>query len=265
MKTTYGIVGYLGKLGSLLLERPNFVPIDCDVTNVNSIKRAFQSVDVVVNLAAISSVDECEKDPLYAARVNIRGADNLMTVYGKRVLNISSDYVFGGWSIFPPKENSKPNPVNVYGLTKMIMEDLAVNTYGAKVIRLSRTIHPDDPDLKQYFHSLHFGEKTDVPTFFHRNYLTRSQAVDGIEYFVRNFSKMPSIVNYGSIKPISFYALMNTLVDRIGLSLDLLGQRREYNSKMTPRPTKAGFSVGLANKLGFPIYTLGDVVEDFWK
>lgn len=264
--TIYGVVGYKGKLGSLLVRRPNFVPIDCDITNINSVKRSSKDdFDVVVNLAADSSIDSCEADYRRAFRVNTRGADNIMRVFGNRVLNISSDYVFPGWKILPPTEKSKPSPINVYGITKWTMEDLAINTYKAKVIRLSRTIHPSDPDLKQYFHSLHFGEKTDVPTFFHRNYLTRSQAVDGIEYFVRNFTNMPSIVNYGSIKPISFYDLMCTLVDKIGLQLGLLGKRNEYNSKMPPRPTKSGFSVGLAKKLKFPIYTLDDVVEDFWK
>lgn len=265
MKKQFGVVG-TGKLGLPLSRRPGFFSIDCDITSLDSIHKEYhREVDVIINCAGISSIDECEKDISLANKVNIVGADNLMQVYGNKVLNLSSDYVFHGWHILPPTEKSKPFPVNTYGLTKMVIEDLAINTYGAKVIRLSRSVDPTDNDLSQYFHSLLYSEYTPVPTFFYRNYLTRKQAVDGIEYFVRNFDRMPSLVNYGSTKPASFYDLVRELSKKMDFPLHLLEKENKYDNTMTPRPKKAGFSVGLAKKLGLPMYDFDDVIHDFWE
>ena len=149
-------------------------------------------------------------------------------------------------------------------MAKVGMENLAIHIYGAKVIRLSRTIHQNDSDLSAYFHELLYGYSTEIPSFFYRNYLTRSQAVDGIEYFVRNWDKMPNLVNYGSERPIPLYTLVRELIEKIGFDSSLLKKRTKYMKNMTPRPTKAGFSISLARKLGFPIYTLNHVVDNFW-
>lgn len=267
MKSTiYGVVGHTGKLGSLLVQMPNFVPIDCDITNVASIKRAFRDdVSVVINCAD-SSVDECESDPNFAHRINILGAKNLMDVYGSRVLCPSSDHVFPSWWVFPPTESSKPFPVNVYGMAKAVVENLAINTYGAKVIRLSRTIHPTDWDISEYLHSLKLGNPTEIPSFFYRNYLTRAQAVEGVAYFVRNWNSVPNLVNYGLDRSISFALLMEKLAEREGLDPLLVIRRKKYDKDYAaPRPTKSGFSVVLAKKLGFPIYNLEQVVNGFWE
>lgn len=266
-QTIYGVVGYKGKLGSLLVRRPNFVPITCDITNIDSVKNSensLQDVDVLVNCAAISSVDDCEAYPLHAHLMNIIGANNLMEVYGSRVLNISSDYVFGGWNFLPPTEKSNPSPVNVYGMTKMVMEDFSKH-YGAKVIRLSRTIDRTDMDIDYYFDQVLYSKYTPIPAFFHRNYLTRNQAVDGIEYFVKNFSKLPALVNFGSTSPVSFYKLIIALAKQGHIHTHLFEKRNEYDSTMTPRPKKAGFGTKLAKKLGFPMYSLEDTVKDFWE
>ena len=63
MKKIYGVVGAKGKLGSLLIQREGFVDLDCDVTNLLDLQRVYKyqrdfPFDVVVNCAAISSIDE---------------------------------------------------------------------------------------------------------------------------------------------------------------------------------------------------------------
>lgn len=264
-QTIYGIVGHTGKLGSLLLERPNFIPIKCDVTKLGDVEVSYTpEIDVVVNCAAISHIEECQDNPKVAHVVNVRGANNLMQVYGKRVLNLSSDYVFSGWSLFPPHETSTMMPINVYGMTKMVMEDLALKTFGAKVIRLSRSIHPDDYDLLPLSWAPSYGS-VDAPDFLYRSYLTRNQVVDGIEYFAQNFDQMPGTVNYGSMYTVSFYDLVQELAKVGNLQSYSVERRSEYHSKGAPRPKKAGLNTKLAKSLGFPMYTLDDVAQDFWK
>ena len=121
------VVGHHGKLGSLLVQKPNFVPLPCDVTDINDVEfmlsqlEKLYNIDLIINCAAVSSIPDCEENYDHAIAVNVNGLDNLHTVFGRRVLNISSDYVFSG-SLADgelPTEKSDPDPINAYGFTKM--------------------------------------------------------------------------------------------------------------------------------------------------
>ena len=82
--------------------------------------------DVLINLAAITDVDGCEdtkKEP--AERINGYGAGliaDLCREHNIRFVHISTDYVFDGTKTLPYKENDPPNPVSVYGTTKLMGE-----------------------------------------------------------------------------------------------------------------------------------------------
>lgn len=264
--TIYGVVGN-GKLGRLLLERPNFVPISCDITSKDSIYNGLyatfgeeQNYDVIVNCAGITSIDECEENQKHATEVNVRGNFYLHEICGNRVLTISSDYVFPGSGFFRPKENSLLSPVNHCGWTKVGAEAVS-RVNGGKVIRLSRSVSIEDDDIARWLMALYRGEEIYVPSFFSRNYLTRKQAVDGLEFFVRNFSSMPDTVHYGSVDTVSMYLFMREVAKAFGLDYNAVIANTEYNPNMTPRPLKGGFSISLAKSLGFPAYSVGDVAK----
>lgn len=255
------VTGAKGKLGRLLVERPNFVSLDCDITDPFSIGQAwsdlgeeFDDFDVVVNLAAISSVDECERDYEKALLVNRTGLANLHRVFGERVLNISSDQVFSGNSLILPSEHSAPKPVNNYGFTKLGAEAVSM-AFGGKTLRLSRTVHLNDLDIWFGIMGLQEGVEVPVPSFFSRNYIHREFAVNGIEYMVRNWDNMPQTVNYGGDDHLTMFSFMKMLVMELGLDHKLLQKNTHYDKTMTPRPRNGGFKVGLAEELGFPMYT----------
>ena len=258
-----------GKLGSLLIGRPNFHFLDCDITDIESIDHAqyelmdsmnINFIDVVVNLAAISSVDECERDYDKAIKVNTHGLANLHKVFGERVLNISSDQVFSGNSLILPNEKTKPSPINNYGYTKLGAETVS-QAFGGKTLRLSRTVSIEDNDIHSPIMKLSNELEAGVPTFFARNYMCRDFAVDAIEYMVRNWDDMPQIVNYGGLDHVTMFGFMKMLVMELGLDHTLLQKNNQYNKSMTPRPRNGGFKVGLAKELGFPMYNLSDTVE----
>jgi len=258
--TIYGCVGK-GKLGSLLLERSGFVYLPGDITSLDQVKQMrnnFPNVDVVVNCAAISSIDACEADSHLAMEVNVRGTMNLLEVFGSRVLTLYSDQVFGGrW--FLPKEDTQPTPINIYGMTKIAAETRSLGA-GAKVLRLSRTVDLRDPDMGTIADLLREHREIAVPTFFYRNYLTRSQAVDGIEYAAKHFNELPSVVNYGGLDNVSMYELVRRVFHKY-LPLHSLRRQTKYDDNLSPRPKRGGFNVSLAKKLGFPMYNLDDVVN----
>lgn len=260
------VTGARGKIGSLLIERPDFVFLDCDITDTDSISRAGYKLigedlaGVVINLAAVSSVDECEKDYEKALLVNRTGLANLHRVFGDRVLNISSDQIFSGNSLILPSEYSSPKPVNSYGFTKLGAEAVSV-AFGGKTLRLSRTVSLRDGDIQEYLYQLQNYQEIKVPTFFTRNYLHREFAVDAIEYMVRNWDNMPQIVNYGGLDHNTMFGFMKLLIMELGMDQNLIQKNNKYDNSMTPRPRNGGFKVGLAKELGFPMYSITDTVS----
>ena len=80
------------------------------------------SFDGIINCAAFTAVDEAEKDPKNAFRINTDAIQNLVDFAETRnlpIINFSSDYVFDGVSSEPYREESITNPMGVYGKSKL--------------------------------------------------------------------------------------------------------------------------------------------------
>src|SRR4029077_11940250 len=80
---------------------------------------------VIVNTAAFHKVEACESDPEQAFAVNCHAVRNLALAsngLGARLVHISTDYVFDGTATTPYPETAPPNPLNVYGTSKLAGE-----------------------------------------------------------------------------------------------------------------------------------------------
>lgn len=105
----------------------SFSSKDLDITDFEKAKEIIEinKPDVLINCAAFTDVDGCEKDPQRAMKVNALGAKNLATVCGDldtKILHISTDYVFDGRSEKPYCEWDVCNPKTVYGKSKLLGE-----------------------------------------------------------------------------------------------------------------------------------------------
>ena len=96
-----------------------------DVTNPILFKDVLKmtSPDLVINLAALTDVDLCERNPELAYSINVGGVDNLVNTFNGPIIHISTDYVFDGES-GPNKEKDPTNPLNVYGSSKLASENM---------------------------------------------------------------------------------------------------------------------------------------------
>ena len=81
--------------------------------------------DVVINTAAYTDVDGCETNQDLAFKINVDGVKNL-ALGCKEVdiplVHLSTDYVFNGDNDKPWTEEEEPNPISVYGETKIASE-----------------------------------------------------------------------------------------------------------------------------------------------
>ncbi|MEJ2513285.1 MAG: SDR family NAD(P)-dependent oxidoreductase, partial [Anaerolineales bacterium] len=89
-----------------------------DVRDAERLRRAMQSVDIVVHAAALKQVPACEYNPKEAIKTNIMGTSNVIEAAldegVKKVLSLSTDKAV--------------NPVNLYGATKLAAEKLAIQS-----------------------------------------------------------------------------------------------------------------------------------------
>ena len=108
-----------------------------DITDINAIRKMVRDNDIkaIVNCAAWTNVDACEKDEKLAAlaeKLNAEAPKNLALVMkevGGLLVHISTDYVFGKEPYNTPCIPSrKGTPTGVYGATKKRGEDNIVNS-----------------------------------------------------------------------------------------------------------------------------------------
>ncbi len=151
------MLGAAGMLARSLIRAikadPEFRPAapderDCDVTIPASLEEAIRRhrPDLAINCAAFTDVDGCELDPEKARKVNAEGAMNAAFACEKanvRFLHISTDFVFDGRNGRPYREDDPPNPLSVYGATKLEGERLvAARSPRALIVRTAWTFGP---------------------------------------------------------------------------------------------------------------------------
>jgi len=77
---------------------------------------------ILINTAAYTAVDRAEAERDLAYRVNADGAANLASAaqeVGAKYIHLSTDFVFDGKKSSPYTPQDKPNPINVYGASKL--------------------------------------------------------------------------------------------------------------------------------------------------
>ncbi|MHB1620318.1 MAG: dTDP-4-dehydrorhamnose reductase [Sulfuricella sp.] len=98
-----------------------------DLASPDSIRSAIRAVrpDLIVNAAAYTAVDKAESEPDLAMAIN-GIAPGIMAEEAKRLgaamIHYSTDYVFDGTKTSPYTEEDPPNPLSVYGKTKLAGE-----------------------------------------------------------------------------------------------------------------------------------------------
>lgn len=127
-----GANGQLGKTLQDVMTSKQFdidfkTSLDLDITDFDKVENYIlkNNFDYVINCAAYTKVDKAEIEAERAFLINAKSVENMALSCKKAgaiLIHISTDYVFDGDSFEPYFEEDIPNPINVYGKTKLAGE-----------------------------------------------------------------------------------------------------------------------------------------------
>lgn len=140
MKKTILVFGADGMLGSdiakILSQDYQVIPKtinDIDITEKKSLEKMMKYVkpNIVINCAAYTDVDGAQTNREKAFLVNadaVKYIAELCKTVNAKLIHYSTDYVFDGTKSTPYTEEDRPNPINVYGESKLKGEEYIKNT-----------------------------------------------------------------------------------------------------------------------------------------
>lgn len=141
------LIGKNGQLGGEIMkdtpsfgfEIAGFEKDELDVTNNKQIEEKLADVkpNIVINTSAYLVVPKCEEHPIDAMKVNFMAVKNLADFCKEKkitFLTYSTDYVFDGKKGSPYSEDDEPNPLQMYGLSKLAGEYAALHFHPEKSI-----------------------------------------------------------------------------------------------------------------------------------
>jgi dTDP-4-dehydrorhamnose reductase len=139
----FGARGMLGRdLQPILSDRHEVIGKDIqdlDIADPFQVRKEVEALQpqTVINAAAFTDVDGCESQKDLAFKVNTEGAGHVARACrkaGARLIHLSTDYVFDGTSQVPYSEEASPNPINVYGESKLRGEKTVQEAEGNHLI-----------------------------------------------------------------------------------------------------------------------------------
>lgn len=252
-----GLTGYTGRVGQELMRFGECVPLACDVRDAKEVEMAVKSVrpDLIVHLASISDVDKCEQkeNQSLVDDVNVRGTFHVAEVAEKfdcGMVLLSTVHVFDGrWGNY--KENSRPNPKNYYGLTKLAAEGFRTIFPKMKVVRTSYLF--DHERVFKHLYPLRVKQSFEYPTFIERSFMFLPHFAEVLYNYLLRYDEMPDVINLSGSDTVSWYQFIVDMAKVYNLDSSLVCPRdKEIQMNVAPRPYRAGLNIGLSRKLELP-------------
>jgi len=278
-----GASGQLGKtLKTLFSSKYDIIPTSknhytyqknyfLDITNPILIRDIVSatSPDIIINLAALTNVDLCEKKPDLAFSVNFTGLQNIVKIFNGPIIQLSTDYVFDG-KTGQYSENSSVNPINVYGRTKLEAENfLKENSKDSLIIRTNVLYDymSESPAsfLNWVVKSLQDDKKINVvddqwnnPTWTHSIAVAIDKAIE---------FELNGLIHWGDNDYISRFDFAIKIAETFQLKKNLINpiKTRELN-QIAARPLKGGLNVDRAKSiLNLEPSNISDCLKYIWE
>ncbi len=195
---------------------------------------AASDADVIVNAVAYTAVDKAERDVETAFRVNAETPGMIVAACAKRdlpLVHISTDFVFDGEARHPYTEKCSPNPLSVYGASKLAGEKAVLGSsarvmilrtswvfsaHGNNFVRTMLRLGAIRPELNVVADQI--GGPTSARAIAGAILITAAQMKDGAKGGLYHFQSAPQTSWAGFARAIFDAAGMETIVNDIPAS-----------------------------------------------
>lgn len=227
--------------------------------------------DLVINAAAQTNVDGCEKAEAQAYRVNAHGPENLALAVnrtGGKFIHVSTDYVFDGNEATPRTENDPVCPMSAYGRTKLAGEKLALdacpNTF---VVRTAWLYGAEGKNFVKTM--LRLARQNGIIKVVNDQWGSPTNAADLADAVLRlAVTDQYGIYHAVNAGVCSWYDFACRIVDQKGVSCEKLPlTSSEYKAMCPASADRPAYSVLTTQKLetmiGRPMRTWQAAIDDF--
>ena len=219
----------------------------------------------MINTAAITDVDKCERDRELATTVNSEGAGNVAracSAIGAKIVHISTDYVFDG-EVGMYDEEFQTSPLQEYGKTKLMGEEMVIeNSEDPIIIRTSGVFSGEGGNFFTWIYkTLDCGERLNVvsdqilsPT--HTDYISESISL----LLKGSFS---GIWNVACENPISRFEFAIMICNKLNLDSNLISKVRMCDLEWyARRPRNSSLDCNKLSSVQPPL-TVPEMLEKF--
>lgn len=243
-----GVTGARGRLGSELV-RHGCIPIYTDIRALTRLD--VKSFDVIIHCAAMTDVDGCEEQISMAGNINVGGTKHLINSSDTKIVYISTDYIFDGQD-GPYSETDKPNPINIYGWSKLGGEIVVRNASSDHLIIRTTVLFDKYSDnfVTSVARQLHNNQQLELPLLY------------GSPTYVPHLAKgilqavefgLSGVINITGNQVISRYQLGRKIASIMDKKLELV-QPANGAIGNAKRPLTLGLLTTKAESLGISIY-----------
>jgi len=249
---------------------------DFDISRRDEVRTSITGFrpDVVVHTAAHAVVDECEADPKLALRVNVGGVRNIVDACNatrSRLIYISSDYVFDGADTpaHGYREGDLPNPLSVYGLTKLAGERITSLLDGHLNVRTSWLFGGTDERLDTVLAIVRQAERGRRPRLVADQFSLPSYTADVAQalIFLLALPRVTGTIHVANSGPASWFEVGTYILAELtrsreqGLTAEPV--RMEDYAFLADRPRDSTLNTDVLTCLGCPMPHWRDAVRRF--
>ncbi len=245
-----------------------------DITSEASLKKIFGNwlPDIIVNLAAVTNVDLCERRPDLATAVNATAITSLLEAANTpdlHFIQISTDYLFDG-EAGPYGEDDLQNPINRYGKSKQAGEEnLIAGTDNFTILRTNvvfgGSTHTGASFLKWLIDSLRANRQVNIVVDQWNNPTWTVGLAEALKAVIdRNIT---GIFNYAGSDYLTRLDFAREIASVYGLDQNLIDpiKTAELN-QIAPRPLQGGLKTEkISTVSGINLYSIDQAVTTIYN
>jgi len=246
-----------------------------DITDGAAVNKLMDEVrpDVLLHTAAMTQVDECERNKIDCWNTNVTATRFLIDSAKEtksRIIFISTDFVFDGLH-GPYKEEDEPNPVNYYGSTKLAAEKAVIQSgLDWAIVRTVLVVGNTEDGQRQNIltwvkEKLEKGETIKVVDDQVRTPTYVEDLADGIILILEKKSK--GIFHIAGKDTLTPYQIARQTAEFLKLNSKLIEKSDASNfTQAALRPPTTGFKIDKAKKeLSYQPHSFNEILKEVFE